>query len=700
MLRPVTDGRKAPEIVALASGWAQDLARAVCLPLTRAELTSFLIDAAAALAQALAVDPPDLDAARQVGISLVDADLVAPDVLPATVEALGRHLLRPAGSPDVTLAVQRAVVDGYATRLRRRILDEQETLREAEVQARTETEDALRASEAQFRAIFANAGLGIGIADMQGRMVEVNTSFASMLGYSVEEFGRLTVDDFVEPVDAAGMWYLYAEIIEGKRDVARVEKRYRHRDGHYVWTDLTASLIRDATGAPLYTVAMAEDITVRRQLQERLRHQALHDPLTLLPNRALFQDRLTAAFTRPGGRVGICYLDLDRFKVVNDRHGHDVGDALLVEVAARLDRCVSIRGHLVARMGGDEFVVLLEEPPTGELALVADRVLAELAEPIRVGRHRFTVSASIGVVESGVGDTTPADVLRAADVTLYWAKSDGRNRWARFDAERNAHDMDRYLLSESLLPGLERDEFRVEYQPIVHLHDGSTCGVEALVRWQHPTLGRLGPDLFIDLAEESGAIVGLGRRVLTRACERGAAWNAAHPGADLFISVNLAVRQAQEPDLVDDVAQILASSGLPASLLQLELTESALLGPAGRPVEAITALADTGVRIAVDDFGTGYSNLGYLPRLPLSTLKLAGVFVDGLRSPGSGHEPVVAGLIAMAHSIGLTVTAEGVETPAQADQLRAAGCDTAQGWLYARSAPWEDLVELLLPTGR
>jgi EAL domain-containing protein (putative c-di-GMP-specific phosphodiesterase class I) len=305
------------------------------------------------------------------------------------------------------------------------------------------------------------------------------------------------------------------------------------------------------------------------------------------------------------------------------------------------------------------------------------------------------VSASIGVVECPAEETTPAEILKAADVTLYWAKSDGRNRWLRFDPERHARDMTRYTLSATLLPGLERDEFQVEYQPIVGLSDGRAVGVEALVRWAHPTFGPLSPDQFIGLAEETGAIVPLGRHVLTSACERGAEWNATHPGAGLFVSVNLAVRQAHDPDLVDDVTRVLESTGLPPHLLQLELTESALLGPAGRPVEAITALAGMGVRIAVDDFGTGYSNLGYLPRLPLHTMKLARVFIEDLRNPPTDACPIVGSLIALAHALGLAVTAEGVETPAQADRLRDSACDTAQGWLYGRPAPWHEMAHLL-----
>jgi diguanylate cyclase (GGDEF)-like protein/PAS domain S-box-containing protein len=682
---------------ALVGRWTADMASAVYLPMSRAELGRFLREMAGGLAAAVAARPADLAAARRTGLLLVEADLLGAEVLPATLRSLGVHLPRVAAEvgverpADTAVEVVAAVAEGYVGRLRRRIQEEQEAIYRALEQARVQTEAALGASEARFQAVFANAGIGIGIADLNGTIIEANPAFAAMLGYTVEEFCRLRVDDFVYPDDAPGMWELYREVIEGRRDTARVEKRYRHRDGTVVWTQLTASLVRDAGGAPLYTVAMTEDVTARRALQERLRHQALHDPLTLLPNRALFQDRLAAVFAQAGRRVGVCYLDLDQFKAVNDRFGHHTGDALLVAVADRLDQVVSARGHLIARMGGDEFVVLVENPAEGELGALADAVLAVLAEPVPVEGLRLQVSASIGVVESAVADTTPIEILKSADTTLFWAKADGRNRWRSFDPDRHARDIARYTLADTLLAGLDRGEFYLEYQPIIDLRCRRVCGVEALVRWAHPALGRLGPDEFIDIAEETGAIVPLGMRVLIEACQRVGAWNAEHPGGELFVSVNLAVRQTQEPDLVEGVANVLDATGLAAPLLQLELTESALLGPAGRPVEAIHSLADSGIRVAVDDFGTGFSNLGYLTRLPLHTLKLAGTLIDGLSVDAARSEAVVTSMISLAHALGITVTAEAVETPEQAEHLRAAGCDMAQGWLYAPPQRWDRL---------
>jgi diguanylate cyclase (GGDEF)-like protein/PAS domain S-box-containing protein len=674
---PVSSGRRL-DGAALAELWAATLAPLAGENSTPAVASQRLTWAAAQLAHAVAAEPVDLDTAKVAGAALVDTGLLVPQALPAAIAGVLALVEGP-----FPAEVEGALIEGYLTRL---AIYRQQEAQSGELR---DLEEQLRSMNSRFQAVFTNAGVGIGIADMQGGIVDVNTSFAAMLGYTVEEFHTLQVGDFVYFDD---MWDMYQPLIAGECDIVRIETKYKHRQGHVVWTDLRASLIRDATGIPTHTVAIVEDISARRELQDRLRWQALHDPLTLLPNRAFFQERLNAAFARPGSRVGVCYLDLDRFKAINDRLGHDVGDELLLAMASRLDGCVSARGHLVVRMGGDEFVILVEDPPRDELAALAEAILLAVSRAITVGGHTFEVSASIGVVECGVDAMTPAEVLKAADVTLYWAKSDGRNRWVRFDPARYARDMIRYTLSANLLPGLERGEFRVEYQPIVRLADGSVAGVEALVRWAHPTLGRLGPDQFIDLAEETGSIVPLGRHVLLEACERAAAWNAVHRASDLFVSVNLAVRQAQEPNLVDDVARILAKTGLAPNLLHLELTESALLGPMGRPVDAINALARMGIRIAVDDFGTGYSNLGYLPRLPLHTIKLAGLFMEGLHKT---TDAIVTSLISLAHDLKLSVTAEGVETPAQAKRLTAAGCDTAQGWLYALPAPWEEVVDLL-----
>ncbi|MEH1128766.1 putative bifunctional diguanylate cyclase/phosphodiesterase [Micromonospora sp. CPCC 206061] len=690
------------------------------VPMSPQETERMLLRHTVTLADALLAEPFRTEPGHIVGRALVDAHFTAPEFLDQTLVTFGRsflaHVVPSApGVPDLAdraVALQAAIATGYARALRDRTFAQQERISQAVWAARNQIEQALRASEARFRALFAGAAIGIGIGDMEGNIVDVNQAFAEMLGYTVEELREINVAELFYPDDTPGMWELYAELLEGKRDSARLEKRYYRKDRSIVWTDLAVSLIRDEEGRPRFTVAMLEDITDRYELQERLRFQALHDPLTGLPNRTLFFERLAAVFDGGSARVGVCFIDLDGFKAVNDSLGHHIGDELLVVVARRLAASVSAHGHvaarrgghLVARMGGDEFVILIDDSDGVDIAIaVAEAALAAIATPVRIDGHPpLSVTASIGIVEQLVHETTPTDVMKAADTTLYWAKADGRGRWALFDRVRSERQMIRSALVNALPAALEHDQFTVEYQPIVSF-DGTLRAVEALVRWRHPELGTLPPDRFIGLAEETGLIVRLGRWVLEQACAQGAAWHREFPEARLVVSVNLAVRQARAPGIVEEVARVLRDTGLPADLLQLELTESAVMPTAGEPVHSLRGLASTGVRIAIDDFGTGYSNLAYLRRLPIHALKLAGPFIEGLRSGGVvdsaslADERIVDALVRLAHALGLTVTAEAVETTEQAELLRALGCDTGQGLLFGAPVPAQAITPLLTP---
>ncbi len=652
------------------------------VPMARDEIGQLLHGLSEDLIAELCDDPhgDSTQRAHEVGAALVAAHFTGVETLRRTIEVIGSRL----GTSERVSRLQGALAAGYAEALQERTQIEQEEILRAMLNARQQ-------AEARFAAVFTQSGMGIAIGDLAGNILDANAALLEMLGYTRDELCRRSVDDFVHPDDAAEVWEHYRELVRGQRDHFRVEKRFFRSDGGVVWTQLAVSLVRDEAGVPKFQVAMMEDVTDRHRLQSRLQHQALHDPLTQLPNRALFTERLGAVCQRSAARVGLCYLDLDGFKVINDSLGHDVGDQLLVAVAQRLERCVAPR--LAARMGGDEFVILVEDcAGTDEVIAVADAVLVALAEPVRVHGHELVVSASIGVVERPAAGATPADVMQAADITLYWAKADGKNRWALYDAERNAREVARFTLSTSMPAALERAEFYVDYQPLVRLSDGAQIGAEALVRWQHPELGRLGPEQFIGLAEETGLIVELGRWVLRQACRQARRWHSA------FVSVNLAERQSRHSALVDDVAGILAETGLAPGRLQLELTESAVMGTTDAALATLHQLSDLGVRIAIDDFGTGYSNLAYLRRLPVHELKIAGSFVEGLRSPRDPvDERIVETVVGLAHTLGLTVTAEGVETAAQAGRLRAIGCDAAQGWFFAPPGPPHTVAALLDP---
>ncbi|MFC8296239.1 putative bifunctional diguanylate cyclase/phosphodiesterase [Micromonospora orduensis] len=696
-----------------AQGYAADWARAVrrlgFVPLSAAETERLLLVHTVRLAQAVRAEPFTARPAEEVGRALVEAHLTEPRALEWALRALGADFPHrvlaadgwPADLSERIAAVQGGLAAGYARALRDRTFAQQERIARSAWQARDEVEQALRDSEARFRAVFTGAAIGIGIAGVDGQIIDVNQAFADMLGYSIEELCQANVAELFHPDDAAGMWDLYQEMVEGKQDSARLEKRYYRKDGSVVWTDLAVSLIRHDDGRPRFTVAMIEDITERYELQQRLRFQALHDPLTGLPNRTLFFETLGRVFdsAAPERRVGVCFLDLDGFKAINDSLGHDLGDRLLVVIGRRLAECVAEHGHLVARMGGDEFVILVDGGQ--DAVAVAQTALAAVAAPVNVGDQQLAVSASVGVVECPAEETTASELMKAADTTLYWAKAAGRGRYAVYDPERSARDLARAALVAGLPAALERGEFVLHYQPIVSLLEGRMLAVEALVRWQHPELGLIGPDRFIGLAEETGLIVGLGEWVLRTACRDAERWWREFPGARLVVSVNLAARQADDPAIVDTVADALDTTGLPAELLQLELTESAVMGSAGEPLRSLHRLAALGTRLAVDDFGTGYSNLAYLRRLPIHCLKLAGPFVEGIRADGTDiaadhrDERIVDALVRLAHALELWVTAEAVETGVQAERLRALRCDTGQGRYFGAPAPVEVITARL-----
>ncbi len=570
-----------------------------------------------------------------------------------------------------------------------------------------------RANGAAYRSVFATAPLAMALVDRDGAVVDANDALGELLGAATAALAGRVAADLLDLASDARTWHAYREVLGGRQARLRCTRRLKHPDGRTLWARITVSPLDDRTPGVLLSVA---DISARRDLQARLRHLQMHDPVTRLPNRTLFFERVTAALEAESyeqggtGRIGLCYLDLDGFKAVNDTLGHRVGDRLLAAVAERLTDCAKEAGRnrpsvpLVARLGGDEFALLVEDSTgTEQLADLAESVLKALQAPFDLTGQRINVSASIGVVERHAAGTTATGLMQAADTTLYWAKVDGKDRWTLFDPERNAHLMTRQALASTLRPAIERGEFRLDYQPLVGMADGRLRGVEALVRWDHPRFGLLPPNRFVALAEEDGSIVPLGRWVLATACRQARRWQLDNPDEPpLFVSVNVAVRQVWDSDLVADVAEILAETGLPPHLLQLELTESAVMGSAGRPLQALQALSDMGVHIAIDDFGTGYSNLAYLSRLPVSVLKLDGSFVRGFQYEGTGAAPnpadevVVAAMIDLAHRLGLTVTAECVETSAQATRLRSIGCDTGQGWLYSRPVPPDRISELLL----
>jgi diguanylate cyclase (GGDEF)-like protein/PAS domain S-box-containing protein len=473
---------------------------------------------------------------------------------------------------------------------------------------------------------------------------------------------------------------------------------HTRRDGRPVVVASRWALKRDRSGTPSAVIGINTDITSRKEAEAALEHQALHDPLTGLPNRTLFGDRLERAVAHADRRhqhLAVLFLDLDHFKVINDSLGHHAGDALLVEVAARLTSCV--RGaDTVARLGGDEFTILLEDLETeAEAEQVVERIGEVLRAPFRVGERDIFINASIGLALGAPQLTAPGSLLRDADIAMYRSKTAGRARHSIFDSGMSRVATERLELENDLSRALAVGQLRLHYQPILSLLDGRVTEVEALLRWDRPGYGPVGPATFVPIAEETGLIVPIGRWVLNQACAQAAAWQAEFPSdPPLVMSVNLSARQFQDPGLLADIRRALDTTGLDPRQLKLEITESVAIQDIDATVATLQALKAVGIQVAVDDFGTGYSALNYLKRLPVDTLKIDRSFIEGVGQDRL-DAAIVQSVVALARTLELSVVGEGIESQAQAARLRALGCDSGQGFLFARPEAPEAISNLL-----
>jgi diguanylate cyclase (GGDEF)-like protein/PAS domain S-box-containing protein len=569
-----------------------------------------------------------------------------------------------------------------------------------------DTEWTLTETQERNVGIFEQAPMGIAVSSLDGGLVRVNAAYAKILGYRPEELVGKNLQEITHPDDWTDTSTHMAAAVAGDVEAYTMEKRYVRADGHMVWASVGASCVRDRAGEPLYLIAQIEDITERHALRDKLAYAAVHDQLTGLPNRTMFMDRLERLIVRAerrGRHVALMFLDLDRFKLINDGLGHDAGDRLLQRVALRLQ--ASLRADdLLARFGGDEFTLLCEVASEEEAVEIARRLGAAMDRPLTEANHEQFISLSVGIALSSAETTHPTALLRNADVAMYRAKDLGPARIALYSEDDELPTAEGLRITNELHRALERSEFVLHYQPIVDLHDLRLVGMEALVRWQHPTRGLLGPVEFIPLAEESGLIVPLGTWVLREACRQAGVWAVKRAGGDqdnsrLNMSINVAARQLADPAFPELVAAAIDDSGFWADHVWLEITEGAILSDPVAAVVTLGRLRDLGVQLSIDDFGTGYSSLSYLKQLPVETLKIDRSFIDQL-DEDPDDKAIVRAVIALGDSLGLAVIAEGIERSSQADELTALGCHLAQGFLYGRpmspaaigSFPNDDLV--------
>ena len=565
-------------------------------------------------------------------------------------------------------------------------------------QRRVEAE--LRRQEASFRLLFASNPQPMWVAARDTyRIVEVNDAAIEHYGYSRDEFLGMGTFDLCPSEDVKRVWQ--SSSLNDGVDMQPVQVVHRRCDGTPIDVEIRGHRLpfRDEDAI----LVLANDITDRKKYEAQLTHQALHDDLTGLANRALLHDRLEQALARSGrsdDQVAVLFLDLDRFKVINDSLGHGAGDELLVSAAERIVGALR-PGDTAARFGGDEFVVLCEDVRgPSEATAIAERLVAMLSQPFMVHGQEVVLTASAGVVLAEASQSA-VTLLRDADAAMYRAKDLGRARAELFDTELRNRAITRLDTELSLRRALERDELTVVYQPTVRLSDRAVVGAEALVRWCHPDRGVILPGEFIGVAEESGLIVALGEHVLRVACVEAGRWraHARAVGAQLpVVSVNLSPRQLSHPGLIDMVTEALDRAGAEPEALVLEVTETALVDDVGRAVQALRDLRALGVGLALDDFGTGYSSLSHLRALAVDVVKVDRSFVSRLERHGN-ESAIVASVVQVAHALGLTVVAEGVESDEQCAELLELGCDVGQGYLFARPGPAADLGSLPLAGG-
>jgi diguanylate cyclase (GGDEF)-like protein/PAS domain S-box-containing protein len=554
---------------------------------------------------------------------------------------------------------------------------------------RVKSEVALARAEARFRTVFEGAPLGIVVVDVDGTLRETNAAFDLMLGYERRELVGMTMRDLSDESDRERTLEAFGALVRGEVSSYEHEMRYKRKNGSTLWADVSVTYVPEDDEP--FAIAVIDDVSDRIVIRDRLIHEATHDALTSLPNRGLFSAQLGDALRTRQPGLAVAFVDLDHFKVVNDSLGHLAGDALLRAVAQRL-RSIMRPGEMVARLGGDEFgVIFLDE----DIEARVEWLHATVAEPANIEGRRLYTTASVGVAVAHARYERAEDLLRDADIALYRSKADGRATYTIFNEVMHDSAVRRLQISSDVRDAINAPEqFRVAFQPLVRLSDWKTIGYEALVRWQHPREGLIQPDLFIPAAEETGVIVRLGREVLVRSLERLAREQRTDP--TLTMHVNVSVQEIMHGDLPEHVFAAIKSAGVRPETVTLEITENTIIDTSTGAGAVLERLRAGGVRICVDDFGIGYSSLRYLSLFPINSLKIDRSFVSGT-GEGIASEPICRMLLDLARSLDLSVVAEGIETPEQAERLLELGAVCGQGYVFSRPIIPERDADMMLP---
>ncbi|HEX5404730.1 MAG TPA: EAL domain-containing protein [Pseudonocardiaceae bacterium] len=693
----------------LARSWAAVALATSHLGLSRADIEAFLLDVTEALVDLLRTEPFDAAPAAETGAELVGINLTGADALDGTIRLLGDKLLGAAGLEfsqhwqNRLTALTGALVSGYVVALRDRLFDDQEMIKKAVFRARDVAERARRATEARWQAVFQSTAAGIAITDLDGTLQMVNPALCEILSLSEDQLLDKPLGIRVTPAYTGQVQAAFGHVARGEHDKFVGDISFVGDDGEPVWTRLSLSLVRDIAEEPAYAVAVVENITDLHLLRERQLSMSLEDQLTKLPNRTQFMSHLDSALLHAATdeRIALCYVDLDGFKIINDGVDHTTGDRVLKRVATTLDAAFPEESAMVARIGGDGFAILLTG--TNGSFEISERIaeaLADLAEPVYDdGENGVAVSASVGIVERLAAGLTSADLVRAAEITVHRAKQNGKAQWELFDAELDQEYRSQFQLGAAIPAALETGQFRVSYQPVHDLATGTPTGLRALLHWHHPERGLLHPADFLDMAEETGFIVQMGRWMLEQACQQLAEWQGAFGDAALPVAVSMTARMAREQDLVQIIRDVLDQTKAPATKLRLSMPAGVVVDDTGEPLENLETLRDINVRAVVHGFGAGNTGLVDLRTLPVDAVTVApGViraFADAANDHDSPFEHGLRQLIELTGRLDVQLIADGVDTIAVADRLRGIGLHYGSGAAIGDPMVHTDVSKLL-----